>query len=60
MNSVSTYNARSTKSVALSVDPNVFDNNGHFTYKQDPLVQNAAQHQQVKKDNATGSPQCIR
>ena len=25
MNSVSTYNARSTKSIALSVDPNLFE-----------------------------------
>lgn len=35
MNSVSTYNARSTKSIALSVDPNTFEHHGHFVYKPD-------------------------
>lgn len=35
MNSVSTYNARSTKSIALSVDPNAFEHHGQFIYKPD-------------------------
>jgi len=35
MNSVSTYNAKSTKSMALSVDPNNFEQHGRFVFKQD-------------------------
>ena len=35
MNSVSTYNARSTKSIALSVDPNTFEHHSQFVYKPD-------------------------